>query len=433
MPLRPALWPAAVALAVAALVTGAIALAERPPAPQPVAAAAVTGRAGAPADRAALTAHLRDVPGDWRAWSTLGALELERGRATQDPQAYDAADRAFGRSLAVEPEENAGALAGRAALSAARHDFGGAERQARLALAVNPMDPDALAALTDALTELGRYDEALAAAQRLDTVRPGVASFSRLSYQAELRGDTARARDLMDRAAAGAGTGAQAAFAHTHRGLLALGDGDLAGADAALRAGTAAAPGDADIAALGARIAWARGDRPLALRRWDEAVGRRPSPAHLTGHAEALAAAGRRPEAERLLGAVRTTRQLATRSGVAKDAADVLFDADHGDPSAAVRSGRDLYRRAPSTVAADAYAWALHAAGRDPEALGFADRALALGGRPAATLAHRGLIRAALGRDAASAADLRAALRGEALLPPALAAQARAALATAAP
>jgi tetratricopeptide (TPR) repeat protein len=431
MPSRPALWPAAVALAVVAVAGGAVALAERPPAPQPLAAAAVTGRAGALADRAALTAHLRDVPGDWQAWNTLGAVELERGRATQDPQAYDAADRAFGRSLAVEPEDNAGALAGRAALAAARHDFGGAERQAWLALAVNPMAPDALAALTDALTELGRYDEALAAAQRLDAVRPGVASFSRLSYQAELRGDTARARALMDDAAAGAGTSAQAAFAHSQRGLLALGAGDLAGADAAWRAGTSIAPGDADLAALGARIAWARGDRPLALRRWAEAVERRPSSANLAGHAEALAADGRGAEAERLFGVVRTMRQLAARSGVATDAADVLFDADHGDPSAAVRSGGELYRRAPSTAAADAYAWALHAAGRDAEALAFADRALALGGRPASTLAHRGLIRAALGQRATAAADLRAALRGGAQLSPPLAAQARAQLAPA--
>jgi tetratricopeptide (TPR) repeat protein len=236
----------------------------------------------------------------------------------------------------------------------------------------------------------------------------------------------------MDGAAAGAGTPAQAAFAHTQRGLLALGDGDLAGADAAWRAGTAVAPGDADLAALGARTAWARGDRSLALSRWAEAVARRPSPAHLAGHAEALAATGRGAEAERLLGVVRTTRQLATGAGVAPDAVDVLFDADHGDPAVAVRAGHELYRRAPSTAAADAYAWALHAAGRDREALALADRALSLGGRPAAALAHRGLIRAALGGPEAAAADLRAALRGEALLSPSLAAHVRAQLATAA-
>ena len=70
----------------------------------------------------------------------------------------------------------------------------------------------------------------------------------------------------------------------------------------------------------------------------------------------------------------------------------------------------DTRRVSPSVGAADAYAWALHVAQRDREAIAFADRALALGGRPAATLAHRGTIRAALGQRAGAVADLRAAL-----------------------
>ncbi|MGW6131691.1 hypothetical protein ACWFNE_16840 [Cellulomonas sp. NPDC055163] len=424
---RPVRWSATVVLVLAVLTAATLVLVEPPGEPPPARDAAVTAGRGTP-ETAALDAHLREVPGDWPAWTALGALQLERARATHDPGAYAAAERAFARSLDLQPGDNAGALAGRAALAAARHDFAGAEREARLALHAGPGSPDALAALTDALTELGRYDEALAVARQLDAARPGVASFTRLSYQAELRGDVARARALMADAAAGAGTPAQAAFARTHEGLLALGDDDVAGADVAWRAGTAVAPRDPDLVALGAQVAWAQGDRALAVRRWAEAVELRPTAAHLAGHAEALAATGSEDEAERVLELARAARQLAAGSGVAADADDVLFEAEHGDPASAARAGRDLHARAPSVTAADACAWALHRAGRDAEALVLADQALALGWRHPTALAHRGIVRAALGLDAS--ADLRAALHGEWLLPPSLAAQVRAQLGT---
>ena len=60
---------------------------------------------------------------------------------------------------------------------------------------------------------------------------------------------------------------------------------------------------------------------------------------------------------------------------------------------------------------ADAMAWALHASGRDREALGYARQATALGTRDARLLFHRGAIEAALDMAGAARAHLRAALR----------------------
>jgi len=351
------------------------------------------------------------VPGDWPAWSSLGALESERGRATGDPAAYAAAQQAYGTSLRLQREGNDAALAGAAALSAARHEFATAQRQAQQALAINPESPEALAALTDALTELGRYGPALATARRLDAVRPGLASFARLSYQAELRGQIPQAIDLMRRAAGEATTPAQVAFTRSHEGLLALGRHDLAAAQDAYRAGVAVAPTDTALIFLGARIAWATGDPKLAVRRYADLVARRPSPVYAAAQAEALHATGDRREEAAALDLVRASQRLAVTAGVAAEGADVLFEADHGDPGRAIVLGARVWKRSPSVGAADAYGWALHVAGRDREALRYADRALSLGGRPAVMLAHRGMIRAALGMRAGARADLTAALR----------------------
>jgi len=55
----------------------------------------------------------------------------------------------------------------------------------------------ACAALGDADTQIGRYTEACAAADRLSLLRPGVPAFTRAVYVCELRGDTVRAEAAM--------------------------------------------------------------------------------------------------------------------------------------------------------------------------------------------------------------------------------------------
>jgi Flp pilus assembly protein TadD len=87
-----------------------------------------------------------------------------------------------------------------------------------------------------------------------------------------------------------------------------------------------------------------------------------------------------------------------------------LFDADHGAAAAAVREAGVAARRRPSVLAEDAYGWALHAAGRDAEALRHAVRAQRIGTRSALFGYHLGAIEAALGRTADARRDLAAAL-----------------------
>lgn len=419
--------------------TGVVALVDTPgrtaatssPAVAPSDAGPRAGGVATPSALDLARARTRDLPRDAAAWSGLALTALEAGRASADPALYAEAAAAARTSLTVQPRDNDLALAAQAALADAEHDFDGARSLALQALAVNPRSPVALAALTDALTELGRLDDALDAARRLDAVRPGVASFSRLSYQAELRGDLPRARALMTDAAAAATTPAQVAFARAQEGLLALAAGDVTGAGRALDAGRAVAPDDVALAHLAARVAVGRGDTAGAVAAYAAVVARRPSPAYAAEQAEVLTAAGDTAGARAALDLARAGYALQTASGVRPEGAQVLFEADQGEPATAVRLGREVLGRSPTAGNADALAWALHRAGDDRAALPLADRALApsrgapAAGRPAGALAHRGAIRAALGDRSGAVADLRAALAGRPRFSPAAADEAR--------
>jgi len=389
-----------------------------PAAPAPVSARA-PGKASA-LDQA--REHTREVPQDAAGWAALAFTALEAGRASGEPALYAEAQAAEEHSLAIHPQDNDLALAARAALSDAKHNFAAALPDARRALAINPDSAVGLAALTDGLTELGRTDEALVAARRLDAVRPGVTSFTRLSYQAELRGQVPQARELMVRAAQDAGTPAQIAFARAHEGLLALSVGDLPGARVAWRAGVAAAPDDVDLLHLQARIAVNAGDLRGAAKLYAALVARRPSPANASEQADVLQALGDGAGARTAVIVAQAGFALSARSGVGAEGIQVLFQAEHATgraaAAAAVPLGQEVWRRAPTTGNADALAWALHLVGQDRAALPYAERALALGSHQSGFLYHRGAILAALGRRAPAIADLRAALARRAFFSP---------------
>jgi hypothetical protein len=143
-----------------------------------------------------LIALLRVDPDDTNAYMELGYVYLQRARETGDPSGYVRGDTAFDEALRRDPA-GVGSLTGRAMIALARHDFSGALELADRALRHTPRFGPALGARADALTELGRYDEAADAVQTMVDLRPDVTSYSRVSYQRELRGNVEDARDAM--------------------------------------------------------------------------------------------------------------------------------------------------------------------------------------------------------------------------------------------
>lgn len=368
-----------------------------------------TGPAAVPAPVTAVEAaqaRLRDVPGDWTTWARLGSAYVEQARITGDPAYYGKAEGALQQSLALSGTGNWAAMAGMGALANARHDFRAALAWGRRAEQVNPAAGSVHGVIADALTQLGDAEGARAATQRMLDVEPGVASFTRASYDFELHGQVDQARAALQQALRESTAAADIAFCRYYLGELAFTNGDAPGALEQYEAGITADPGYQPLHAGRAKAYLALGRTDDALREYDRVVQRLPLPNLVVEYGDALTAAGRPDDARRQYQLHDAQRRLFAAGGVNDRLGDAVFLADHGDPAEALTAARAEWADRQPVLVADAVAWALHRNGQDSEALPYAMKATALGWRNATFLYHRGVIRHALGDKAGARADL---------------------------
>ncbi|MEU5307246.1 tetratricopeptide repeat protein [Streptomyces sp. NPDC021562] len=361
---------------------------------------------------ASLQAHLRTQPQDSDSWATLGLAYVEQARTKGDPSRYPQADKALKRALRITPG-NDQALAGQAALAAARHQFADALTYADRALKENPYNAGALSSRIDALVELGRYADAAEAADLADQRKPGVPVFTRYAYVRELRGDVKTARRVLQQALSTATSKGDIAYVAAQLGLLAWNQGDYKSAlDYYARALTA---DENYLPALEgrARAQAASGDRADAIKGMELVVSRYPLPQPLVELGELYedrGAKGDKEKAANQYSLVEAWIALARANGVNADLDTALAAADHGDKAEALKAARAEWARRHTVHTADALAWALHVNGHDEEALPYARQATATGYRNASFSYHLGMIELADGERAAGRAALTKAL-----------------------
>ncbi|MFJ9539375.1 tetratricopeptide repeat protein [Streptomyces sp. NPDC101225] len=362
---------------------------------------------------AALQAQLKAQPQDFGSWATLGLAYVEQARTKGDPSRYPQAAKALKRSLGLKPG-NEQALAGQAALAAARHDFAHALTYADDVLEENPYSERALSSRIDALVELGRYAEASKAADTADSRRPGVPVFTRYAYVHELRGDVKTAGQVLRQALATSTARGDIAYVAGQLGQLAWNQGDYK--SALTYYGRALAADENYLPALEgrARSLYASGDHAAAIRDMEQVVARYPLPRPLVALGEMYEDRGAKGDGARArdqYALVDAWIKLARAYGVNADLDTALAAADHGSRTSALRAARAEWARRHTVHTADALAWALHVNGKDAQALPYARQATATGYRNAAFLYHRGMIERATGHLTDAHASLTAALR----------------------
>ena len=355
--------------------------------------------------------RLKTVPGDWRTWAALSSAYLEKGRVTADPTYYPKAEGAAQESLKRRPDGNADAHVALGALANARHDFAVARDHANAAIAANAYSSDAYGVLTDALTQLGDTVGATTAVQKMLDLKPGLAAFTRASYDLEQRGKVDDASDLMRRALDDAVDPNDAAFCRTQLGDLAWQVGDVDGAADAYREALKATPDSIAGRRGRARTDAAAGRTDAALAGYAGLTRSSPTPSDLLEYAELLHAAGRATEADAQVQLAAAAHTLFTANGGIDGITSAALALAQNKPDDAVAAARAEWERRQHVDVADAYAWALHRAGKDAEALPLAQKVTATGARSAVYAYHLGAIELALGQRDQATADLTRAMR----------------------
>lgn len=349
----------------------------------------------------AYQAAVRANPKDAKATTKLGLAYQQRYRESADPTYLNKAGALFRRALALEPRD-AAAANGLASLALSRHQFGDALVLARAAQRLAPESADPYGALGDALLELGRYEAAFAAFDKMTELRPSLAAYARIAYARELTGRPQAAIEAMTLALdVSGGTKEPAAWTLVELGKLHFNSGRLGEARAAFRSALRVLPGYVYGLDWLARTEAASGRYRQAAVHAQQAVDAVPLPQFVATLADIQRAAGNEPAAREQYALIGAIERLLRAGGINSDLELALFRVDHGirlkESLALARSARAAR---PSIFGDDVLAWALARNGRCAEARPYSERSLRLGTKDASLYFHRGMIERCLGRDA---------------------------------
>jgi len=352
-------------------------------------------------------------PRDARALHRLGDAYIRKARETGDVAYFRRAERALRRSLELSPG-SAGAWRHLAHALYSLHDFAQAADLARRAIALDETDSHAHGVLGDALLEVGRYEEAERAYDRMVALGPDLYAFARLAGLKSLRGDTDGAIADLERAVAdGRASGAPAeSLAWTlwqlgaeHSALGRLGPAEVAFAES-LRV----QPGYHRALAGLAHVRAAQGRYDEAAALYTRTIAVVPLPEYAAALGDLHARLGRAEEARRQYELVEYIGRLALEQALhSRELAYFYADRDLKLETALELARRELTAR-QDVYAHDLLAWALFKNGRHAEARAAMRQALRLGTRDARLLFHAGMIALALGETAEARAHLERAL-----------------------
>jgi tetratricopeptide (TPR) repeat protein len=371
------------------------------------------GRAGddTAAAVATLQVRARANPRDALVLTQLGIAYQQRARETADPSYYPRAEGVLRRALTLRPS-SALALSGLGSLALSRHRFREALAYGRTAIALDPAGSRHWGVVGDALAELGRYDAAFRAFDRMVELGAGTSSYARISYARELLGHPRAALEPMRLAVEASGSDPEGhAWARVQLGRLYWSIGSYGAAAREYRRALDTFPDYVYALDSLAQVDAARGwlQRAIALER--RAVDAVPLPQFVGSLGDLLARAGHRRLASEQYALVDVERRLLRANGVKSDLDIALFDVDHGiRPRRALALARSGWRDRPSIDGDDVLAWALDRNGRCVEALRSSRHALRLGTQDALKFFHRGMIERCLGHRAQARTWFRRAL-----------------------
>ncbi|MBS1212240.1 MAG: exported protein of unknown function [Proteobacteria bacterium] len=265
-----------------------------------------------------------------------------------------------------------------------RHRFSDALHSVRQAHSLSVPTAISLGLETDALVELGHYQEAIAVTQKLLDTFPGLPANSRAAHLRMLHGDLPGAIALLSESLGNTPVGSEAhAWALRQLAELYLDAGLLGNAEQALATAEQLFPAKVRDAALRARLREAQNQPAAALALLLEALEAYPSPDYAVAAWKLARQLGDRERMRRLELLLDGMARLDASGDQLFRRAFAEYALLRGRIGEAERLAREEFRVRPDVYSQALLAWVLRQSGQRREAARHAEAALRLGTRDA--------------------------------------------------
>ncbi len=371
--------------------------------------------AGTPADKRIQLAEsaIKAKPQQASGYNQLGAALIQKARETGDFSLNARAEAAIKRSLEVNPDtttENYDALRLQATLHLTYHRFAEALQTGQEMQKLHPNDHYVYGVLTDALVELGRYPEAVTAADKMVDLRPDATSYARISYLRALHGYQEQAIDAMRMAVRASSPRDREGHAwyRVQLGNELLNAGKSKEAEREFDTALQVFPDYYEALAAKAQLAVRAGAYDQAIDSYRRAQERVPLPDTVVALGDLYTKLGRSAEAQSQYALLEAMERAGGNTYSSKMA---LYLADHDlklDEALAI-ARRERAARA-DIYTCDVLAWCLFKKGELAEAKTAITEALRLGTHDARIYYHAGMIYQGLGDTASASKYLKMAL-----------------------
>jgi tetratricopeptide (TPR) repeat protein len=346
-----------------------------------------------------MTARLAKKPDDARAVVQLAEALLRLQRVNNDGRAVITAEERLRAFLTLAPDHYE-AQRMLTAVLLSQHRFGEAIAQAESQRARDPRDAWNYGAIGDGYLELGGYDKAFEAFDRMGELQPGAASYARVSYGLELKGDLDGAIEQMRHAseATTPGDPESLAWHFSQIGQLLLQKGRLV--EARLQFERAAATfADHPFAIDGlARIRIVEGDLVSARQMLQGQLARVPTPDVAATIGDLSMRLDEATQAERYFTMSEQIERAAWGNGARQPQVLARLLAERGRSLAeAVALAEEAAATRKDIFTMDTLSWAYYRSGRLEDAKKASALALRTGSRDARILFHAAEIHAASG------------------------------------
>jgi tetratricopeptide (TPR) repeat protein len=171
---------------------------------------------------------VRETPGNTKAALQLATLYIQEGRVTGNYTYYNTAAIRYIENVLERQPENFEALILKAIVQLSQHHFADALQTAGKARKVNPYNAFVYGLMVDGNVEMGNYEKAVEASDKMMSIRPDIRSYSRVSYLREIYGDYPGSIEAMKMAVdAGGGGDEPSAWARVQLAKLYENTGDI--------------------------------------------------------------------------------------------------------------------------------------------------------------------------------------------------------------